>query len=59
MYNLLHCLFFFSLDKPQTLMSLQRKHFGGIGSGGLQSNARRADQCCGAQAEPTPAPTTP
>lgn len=33
-FTAFHC---FSLDKPQTLMSLQRKHFRGTVSGGLQS----------------------
>lgn len=32
--------YLFFLDKPQTLMSLQRKHFRGTASGGLQSNER-------------------
>lgn len=41
MYSLLHCLVitFFSLDKPQMLMSLQRKHFRGTVNSGLQSKA--------------------
>lgn len=39
--------YLFSLDKPHTLMSLQRKHFRGTVSGGLQSNATEAEQCHG------------
>lgn len=39
--------YLFFLDKPQTLMSLQRKHFRGTASGGLQSNVTKAEQCRG------------
>lgn len=34
-------LFFFPLDKPPTLTSLQRKHFRGTASGGPQSHATK------------------